>query len=300
MKLIDKVKEYWFLGYMLWKCAILKNTGKIKYYAVLFSSFILVILLLHTVHCFKEQTFEKQVKTLQLALDYEKNMARVERKMIDDKVNALHTFLKRIYPNYDYQGKVNSAFEDKEKTCDLPEALTEIYVQENFIKPHGLERYEKTLKDICWPVEEKSSFTTGKNAEYGSPRPYSYYGYKHEGIDLFTYYNNSVFAVYNSYIWKKYYEEGGGWTIEAKFEYKHEDGKNEWYFVRYRHLQEIYVNAGDYVKKGDVIANMGKSGSFATGIHCHFELWKWNGERYINISPVQNSTWNNTVIARLL
>ncbi|HEY0088250.1 MAG TPA: hypothetical protein VGB37_05365, partial [Candidatus Lokiarchaeia archaeon] len=183
--MFEKIKEYWFLGCMFWKCVILKNAGRIKFYAVLFGSFILVILLLHTVHCYKERSLEKQVKTLQLALDYEKNMAKVERKMIDDKVNALHIFLKRIYPNYDYQKKVNSAFENKEKTCDLPEALTEIYIQENFIKPHGLERYEKTLKDICWPVEEKSSFTTGKNAEYGSPRPYSYYGFKHEGIDLF-------------------------------------------------------------------------------------------------------------------
>jgi len=218
---------------------------------------------------------------------------QIENKAISEKVDRLHTFVKRLYPFYDYKKIINDASGDSKKINDLPEDLFKIYYEEYLIKPHGLLNYEKTLKNIIFPMEEKSSFVTEKDSEYGTYRPYAYMGYKHEGLDLKSYFNPSVFAIYNAQVYRKTYNEVEGWTLEIKFEYENTEGVKEWYFSRFRHLDKIYVNKWDFVQKGQVVADMGKTGFYQTGIHLHWELWKWNGKGWVNINPVKNSTWNN-------
>ncbi|MFA5792288.1 MAG: M23 family metallopeptidase [Candidatus Gracilibacteria bacterium] len=48
----------------------------------------------------------------------------------------------------------------------------------------------------------------------------------------------------------------------------------------YAHCNETFVNVGDSVTAGQVIANMGNTGRVygKTGIQLHFELWKNNGK----------------------
>lgn len=45
------------------------------------------------------------------------------------------------------------------------------------------------------------------------------------------------------------------------------------YKTRYAHAQELKVNVGDVVRKGDVVALMGSTGR-STGPHVHFEVYK--------------------------
>ena len=46
------------------------------------------------------------------------------------------------------------------------------------------------------------------------------------------------------------------------------------YFTVYKHAQYLLCREGAFVKGGDVIATVGKTGLLVTGTHLHFEIWK--------------------------
>jgi len=46
------------------------------------------------------------------------------------------------------------------------------------------------------------------------------------------------------------------------------------YFTVYKHTQHLLCSEGLFVKGGDPIATVGKTGLLATGTHLHFEIWK--------------------------
>ena len=51
----------------------------------------------------------------------------------------------------------------------------------------------------------------------------------------------------------------------------------------FAHMQEIKVNVGDYVEKGQVIGIIGKTGR-VTGPHLHWDIW-------VNRTPVDPFDW---------
>ncbi|MBL7960770.1 M23 family metallopeptidase [bacterium] len=46
------------------------------------------------------------------------------------------------------------------------------------------------------------------------------------------------------------------------------------FFSVYKHAQYLLCREGGFVKGGDIIATVGKTGQLATGTHLHFEIWK--------------------------
>lgn len=227
----------------------------------------------------------------------EKNKKQLQLQIINQKIDNLNNILSRVYPGYDYKSKIDLALLDESKINTIPENLINIYVDEYMIKPHGLNKYQKTLPNMEWPI--KNGFVSLPGGEYGTYRPYPGYRYKHEGIDINNYYSDKVTSPYDCNIWKKYYDEGGGWTLEMKFEYIDNENKKNWYFIRLRHLNKIFVGIGQTIKKGDLVGSMGNTGIYSTGKHLHLELWEWNGSRYVNINPVLNNTWKNKYYERL-
>lgn len=46
------------------------------------------------------------------------------------------------------------------------------------------------------------------------------------------------------------------------------------FFTVYKHLEATLCKEGTYVKGGDILATLGRTGMTATGAHLHFEVWK--------------------------
>lgn len=85
----------------------------------------------------------------------------------------------------------------------------------------------------------------------------------HEGIDFAGREGNDVVAVASGVVTWSGDRSGYGRLVEVN----HGNG----YATRYGHNSELLVNVGDTVKRGDVIAHMGKTGR-ATGPNLHFEV----------------------------
>lgn len=91
----------------------------------------------------------------------------------------------------------------------------------------------------------------------------------HKGVDFAGKAGSDVVAVASGLITFAGKRYGYGLMVEIT----HSDG----YITRYGHHQEVSVQVGDVVKRGQVIALMGSSGR-STGPHVHFEVFK-NGRR---------------------
>lgn len=91
----------------------------------------------------------------------------------------------------------------------------------------------------------------------------------HKGVDFAGKAGSDVVAVASGLITFAGKRYGYGIMVEIT----HSDG----YITRYGHHQEVLVQVGDVVKRGQPIALMGSSGR-STGPHVHFEVFK-NGRR---------------------
>lgn len=87
----------------------------------------------------------------------------------------------------------------------------------------------------------------------------------HHGIDFAGKAGSDVLAVAGGVVTSAGSRSGYGNLVEIS----HEDG----YVTRYGHNQELLVEPGDLVRKGEAVATMGSTGR-STGTHVHFEVYK--------------------------
>jgi len=119
----------------------------------------------------------------------------------------------------------------------------------------------------------QQSSVTGRPVQKGWMS--SRYGYRtdpfhgrrswHNGVDFAGKDGANVIAVASGVVTWTGEKQGYGQMVELD----HGEG----YITRYAHNKKNLVNAGDAVKKGEVIGLMGSSGR-STGPHVHFEVYK--------------------------
>jgi murein DD-endopeptidase MepM/ murein hydrolase activator NlpD len=109
------------------------------------------------------------------------------------------------------------------------------------------------FKGYIWPT--KGALTSGYGWRWGR---------MHKGIDIAAPIGTPVVAAAPGIVIKAGWNSGGyGRLVDIK----HADGT----FTRYAHNNRILVQAGQEVKQGQQISEMGSSG-YSTGPHLHFEL----------------------------
>lgn len=116
-----------------------------------------------------------------------------------------------------------------------------------------------------WPV----SGTRGSSisAYYGDGR-------NHKGIDIARPKGTNIYSVSDGVVTFAGMGTGSLSSYGNLVTIKHTDGTTT---TAYAHCDQLYVSAGDVVKKGQVIAAVGTTGN-STGYHLHFEVRK-NGVR---------------------
>ena len=96
------------------------------------------------------------------------------------------------------------------------------------------------------------------------------YGYRgHTGMDIAAPYGTEIRAAKDGQV--TYATNYSIWPYGKRVDISHGNGVT----TRYAHCSAVFVTSGQYVRQGDTIALVGRTGN-ATGNHCHFEI-KING-----------------------
>lgn len=92
----------------------------------------------------------------------------------------------------------------------------------------------------------------------------------HRGLDISNEIGTPVYATADGVIAETGYLSlfGRHITISHKFGYQ----------TKYAHLNKLFVEPGDEVKRGQIIATLGNSGR-TTGPHLHYEVWRYGRHR---------------------
>jgi len=88
---------------------------------------------------------------------------------------------------------------------------------------------------------------------------------EHRGIDIFAPSGTPVFASGDGIVIEKNFSSHLGLYIKIKH--------NNDIYTLYGHLNRVFVNKGDFVRKGDIIGEVGLTGK-TSGPHLHFEILK--------------------------
>lgn len=89
----------------------------------------------------------------------------------------------------------------------------------------------------------------------------------HSGIDLVGYLRDPVFGTANGLVLKATFEKGYGNYVLIEHKYGFQ--------TLYAHLDEVNVQKGERIKRGQIIGRMGSTGQ-STGVHLHYEIIKNN------------------------
>lgn len=218
----------------------------------------------------KEEYLNKRINDLDYILKNKKQYAAFDNNM---KSSLLEKKISVDSIKYSQIKFFKVYFERQLINCEKSENFLIKEIKEE--KKEALENSNVTYIKGKWPLEDYRYISSG-------------YGYRthpitkrlsfHNGIDIPAPKNTSVLASDDGIVTFSGYKSGYGNVIEIK----HFDNKK----TLYAHNNSIVVNAGEVVKKGQVIAKVGSTGD-STGNHVHFEV-KINDKRINPLYGISN------------
>lgn len=134
------------------------------------------------------------------------------------------------------------------------------------LKEENIEEIQKEKEEIKKETFLKDDFISPLNGII--TRGFSE---EHPGVDIFAPSGSPVFCCGDGIVIEKNFSQILGFYVKIK----HEDN----IYSLYAHLKRVFVNKGDFVKRGDIIGEVGSTGE-STGSHLHFEMIKDNKPIY--------------------
>jgi murein DD-endopeptidase MepM/ murein hydrolase activator NlpD len=166
-------------------------------------------------------------------------------------------------------GSVTFASESEE-LAQLNVRLNRVWVEEAVLKAQAqtaadarvaaVQAHQRYLDAIpsMWPTQGYISSGFG----YRTNPDYEF----HPGVDVVNDYGAPVYATASGIVTMAGWDGGYGYKVVLD----HGNGYETWY----GHNSRMLVSAGQAVRKGQEIAEIGATG-FATGPHCHYEILLW-------------------------
>lgn len=150
---------------------------------------------------------------------------------------------------------INEEVDTQEKILSSLEKETSDRIRFLAAKPSGRPASGRLTSPYGWRANPFS----GRGSEF------------HSGVDIAAGYGTRIVATGSGKVTFSGYRAGFGYTVVVNHGYG--------YTTMYAHCSSLNVKVGDQVKRGELIARMGRSGR-ATGPHVHYEI-TYNG-RTIN------------------
>lgn len=144
--------------------------------------------------------------------------------------------------------------------------------------PAAQEEAESAAPAYVWPLEDADAAVTDA---YGwTVHPLTQKESFHSGVDLEAEAGQNVLAVAAGTVLDCSYSEAYGYHVTLE----HENGVQ----TMYAHLRAFYVESGDTVAQGQVIAAVGATG-WATGPHLHLSVFR-DGEAVDPLDALASGT----------
>ena len=221
----------------------------------------------------KQEQAQKIQELQQMAEKNQKQLAYLSK--LEDQVRSqMEKSGAQLPPKNDasvYAGKGGASLGSASEVSFMLEQEKNISLQakakaEDFQKLLGAienENYRRDVTPSQWPTD--GGFISSPFG--GRPNPFSGYGRDwHPGIDIAVDYGTPVYASAAGYVQQAGWYGGYGKYIRLGHDFGYE--------TAYGHMSRLAVEAGSFVKKGEVIGYVGSTG-YSTGPHLHFEVMKY-------------------------
>ena len=221
----------------------------------------------------KQEQAQKIQELQQMAEKNQKQLAYLSK--LEDQVRSqMEKSGAQLPPKSDasvYAGKGGASLGSASEVNVMLEQEKNISLQakakaEDFQKLLGAienENYRRDVTPSQWPTD--GGFISSPFG--GRPNPFSGYGRDwHPGIDIAVDYGTPVYASAAGYVQQAGWYGGYGKYVRLSHDFGYE--------TAYGHMSRLAVEAGSFVKKGEVIGYVGSTG-YSTGPHLHFEILKY-------------------------
>lgn len=221
----------------------------------------------------KQEQAQKIQELQQMAEKNQKQLAYLSK--LEDQVRSqMEKSGAQLPPKSDasvYAGKGGASLGSASEVNVMLEQEKNISLQakakaEDFQKLLGAienENYRRDVTPSQWPTD--GGYISSPFG--GRPNPFSGYGRDwHPGIDIAVDYGTPVYASAAGYVQQAGWYGGYGKYVRLSHDFGYE--------TAYGHMSRLAVEAGSFVKKGEVIGYVGSTG-YSTGPHLHFEVMKY-------------------------
>lgn len=156
-----------------------------------------------------------------------------------------------------------AAMQEQAETPEAPVNQPVIHIDPVITPAHAAQEPEAEAPAYVWPLEDADAAVTDA---YGwTVHPLTQKESFHSGVDLEAEAGQNVLAVAAGTVLDCSYSEAYGYHVTLE----HENGVQ----TMYAHLRAFYVESGDTVAQGQVIAAVGATG-WATGPHLHLSVFR--------------------------